>query len=107
MYFILKFFDRSVWVKQLSFLGKLDIIQNLPFEKFVLDTRYTINLLALTFFVLFSGAVIYLGLSFAFGSKEVWTFIGLLRRIFIRRKVTPIPKKETEPVSPIPTDTTT
>ena len=107
MYFILKFFDRSVWVKQLSFLGKLDIIQNLPFEKFVLDTRYTVNLLALTFFVLFSGAVIYLGLSFAFGSKEVWTFIGLLRRIFIRRKVTPIPKKETEPVSPIPTDTTT
>jgi len=106
MYFILKFFDRSVWVKQLSFLGKLEIIQNLPFESFVLDTRYTVNLIILTFFVLGSGTVIYLGLSLAFGSNEIWTFLGLLKRIFIRRKVTPIPKKETEPIAPTPGDTT-
>lgn len=105
MYLILKFFDRSVWVKQLSFLGKLPATQNLPFESFVLDTRYTVNLLILTAFVLFAGAVSYIGLSIAFGSKEVWTFFNLIKRTIARHKVTPIPKKETETIAPTPTDT--
>src|SRR4029079_19588228 len=60
MYFLLKLFDRSVWVKQLSFLGQVDISNNIPFELFVLDTRYTINLLILTIFVMVSGGFTYL-----------------------------------------------
>src|SRR3972149_11531965 len=57
MYFMLKFFDRSVWVKELSFLGRIDADKYIPFQRFVLDTRYTANLLILTMFVLLTGAV--------------------------------------------------
>jgi len=107
MYFLLKIFDRSVWIKQLSFLGRLEGVKNIVFEKFVLDTRYTANLLILTVFVVLIGAVVYLGLSLAFKSQELAYFLSLVRKILLRRRLTPIPAKETEPVAPIPTDTTT
>lgn len=104
MYFILKFFDRSVWVKKISFLGKLEVIQNLPFEKFVLDTRYTINLLILTVIVLLFGGLTYLVCSLILGSEELFLFLGILKRLVRKHKVAPIPKKETETVAPTPTD---
>ncbi|MBI4153564.1 hypothetical protein HY503_00990, partial [Candidatus Woesebacteria bacterium] len=68
----------------------------------VLDTRYTVNLLLLTLFVIAAGAVIYLGVSIILKSKEVWYFFNLVMRIFVRRKVSPIPAKEPEPVAPPP-----
>ncbi|KKR29379.1 murein biosynthesis integral membrane protein MurJ [Candidatus Woesebacteria bacterium RIFCSPHIGHO2_01_FULL_39_32] len=105
MYFMLKFFDRSVWVKELSFLGRIDADKYIPFQRFVLDTRYTANLLILTMFVLLTGAVLYIGLSIAFGSQEVWVFFNQIKRVFIRRQVAPIPKKEEEQVAPPTSDT--
>ena len=106
MYFLLKIFDRSVWIKQLSFLGRMEGVRNIVFEKFVLDTRYTINLLILTVFVIFMGGVVYLGLSFLFKSKELAYFTSIIKRVIIGRKVGGIPEKETETVAPTPTDTT-
>jgi putative peptidoglycan lipid II flippase len=105
MFFLLKVFDRSVWIKQLSFLGRLEGVRNIVFEKFVLDTRYTVNLLILTIFVVLVGGIVYLGLSFIFKSQELAYFLGLVRKILLRRKLSPIPAKETEPVAPTPTDT--
>lgn len=106
MYVLLKIFDRSVWVKRLSFLGKIESTKFIPFEIFVLDTRYTINLLILTIFVALIGIAVYLGLSVIFRTKEVFTFFSLVRRVFVKHKVTPIPKEEQEPVAPTPQDTT-
>ncbi|QLG69830.1 MAG: Integral membrane protein MviN [Candidatus Woesebacteria bacterium] len=88
MFFTLKFFDRSVWIKKLSFLGKIEAIQKLSFEKFVLDTRYTFNLLILTITVSFLGILVYLILSYALGNKELLTFTNLIKRILpIRKKL--------------------
>ncbi len=105
MYLLLKLFDRSVWVKRLSFLGTLESTKTIPFERFVLDTRYTINLLILTLMVSFVGAIVYLGIAIVLRTDQVWTFFNLVKRMF-GRKVTPIPKKEQEPVVPQPTDNT-
>lgn len=104
MYFLLKFFDRSVWIKRLSFLGKLEIAREIQFERFVLDTRYTVNLIILTIFVTTIGTIVYLLTSILFKSKEVWYFFNLASKI-TRRKVEPIPAKETEPLAPPPGET--
>jgi len=105
MYLLLKIFDRSVWVKRLSFLGKIEATRYLPFEKFVLDTRYTTNLIVLMILVTTVGAVVYISVSIILRSEQVWIFFNLLKRIFVRRKVAPIPAKEPEPVTPSTTDT--
>ena len=105
MYIFLKFFDRSVWVKRLSFLSRIDATKNIPFEKFVLDTRYTVNLLILTAVVGAVGATAYFLVSAVFKSEDLGVFINLLRRTFIKRQITPIPQKELETISPTPTET--
>lgn len=105
MFFLLKIFDRSVWVKRLSFLGQIDATREIPFERFVLDTRYTGNLFALTLMVTGVGVVIYLVISILLGSKEVWDFFGLVKGILVKHKVLAIPQKESEPITPTPTDT--
>ena len=107
MYFVLKVFDRSVWVKRLSFLGKIEASSVIPFEKFVLDTRYTGNLLVLTIAVSLIGAFIYLGIAIVLKQKEVWVFFDLLKRTFIKHKIAPIPLKKQEQITPTQTDTTT
>lgn len=107
MYFVLKIFDRSVWVKRLSFLGKIEAASVIPFEKFVLDTRYTVNLLVLTIAVSLIGAFVYLGIAIILKQKEVWIFFNLLKRTLIKHKLTPIPAKKQEPITPTQTDTTT
>ena len=107
MFFLVKIFDRSVWVKRLSFLGKIESTKVIEFERFVLDTRYTANLLILTIFVSLVGGLVYLGLSVILKNSEVYTFANLLKRVFIKGKVSPIPKEEPEQVSPTPTDTST
>lgn len=103
MYFLLKFFDRWTWIKRITFISKIDIAKNIDFERFVLDTRYTANLLILTFIAALVGFLVYLGLAILFRSEEVWNFFNLVRRILIRR-VTPIPSKEQELLSPPTTD---
>jgi putative peptidoglycan lipid II flippase len=105
MYFLIKFFDRSVWVKRLSFLGRLEGTKTIDFERFVLDTRYTGNLFILTMFVCLVGMLVYIGLSILFKSHEFWDFVNLVKRVLIKRKSISIPTKEEEPVVPTPTDT--
>jgi len=106
MFFVLKFFDKSVWVKRLSFLGRLDITKDIPFEKFVLDTRYTGNLLVLTIVVTLIGVSIYVLISLILKTKELWTFANLMKRVFVKRSFGTISLKEKEPVSSTPTETT-
>lgn len=60
MFFLLKIFDRSAWDKRLSFLGKFGLALPTTFERFVLDTRYTVNLVTLTFLVALVGIGTYL-----------------------------------------------
>ena len=88
----------------MSFLGGVESAEVFPFEKFVLDTRYTVNLLALTLLVVSVGIAVYLILAIIFKSKEVWDFFNLIKRLIVR-KVPPIPAKEQETVTPTPTDT--
>ena len=82
MFFILKFFDKSVWIKKLSFISNLD----LPFEKFVLDTRYTGNLLILTAIVGIIGVTVYLIILKLLKSKELDTFVNLVKRMLVGQK---------------------
>jgi len=102
MFLFLKFFDRSVWVKRLSFLSNLEATKNLNFENFVLDTRYTGNLIILTAMTAFLGLVIYVIISFLMGSEELFAFIRLIKR----RRLSPPPAKEQETVIPTPSDGT-
>lgn len=86
MFFVLKFFDRSVWIKRISFLGKTHIFGNVSFENFGLDTRYTFNLLILTIIVSLVGFLSYIVLSIIIGNKEVFSFYRLIRfRLFSLR----------------------
>ncbi|HKC05103.1 MAG TPA: murein biosynthesis integral membrane protein MurJ [Patescibacteria group bacterium] len=105
MYFLLKFFDKSVWVKQLSFLSRTQALSFLPFEKFVLDTRYTGNVLILTFMVFLIGMLVYLVMSLLLRIDEVKYFLGVARRLILKKIVPEISTREQEPVSPTTTDT--
>lgn len=100
MFFLLKFLDKSVWVKKISFLGKIGFVSGIPFEKFVLDTRYTANLILLTILVGTLGILVYLAISIFLKSKEVWFFANLIRKVIVTRVLPPIPGKEQEPVTP-------
>ena len=94
MYYFLKLFDRSVWVKNLPFVGRFSVA-NLPFESFVLDTRYTFNLLVLTAVVALVGLLVYLTASFILKSQELHSLLSI-----IRRRQIAAPPKEPEPIAP-------
>lgn len=105
MYIFLKFFDKSVWVKRLSFLTKIETLKYLPFEKFVLDTRYTMNLIILTLAVSTLGLIVYLLISLLLKTKEVYSLFNLVKRMVVKGKVGGLSSDEKELVSPTPTDT--
>lgn len=86
MFFILKFFDKSVWIKKLSFISNL----SLPFDKFVLDTRYAGNLLILTIIVGIIGVSVYLIILKLFKSTELETFVNLFKRMLQGQKFTTV-----------------
>ena len=100
MYFMLKLFDKSVWVKRLSFLSGVDATRVFPFEKFVLDTRYTGNLMILTGVTFLVGAVIYTLLSLLFRVDEASYFLSAAKKVITKRTLPPLPPKEQEPVTP-------
>lgn len=104
MYFMLKIFDKSVWVKRLSFLGGIDATRTFPFEKFVLDTRYTGNVIILTGVTFLVGLIIYTLLSLLFRVDEAKYFLRVAKRIIVKRVLPPLPSKEEEPITPT-TDT--
>ena len=83
MFFMLKFFDKSVWIKKISFVSNID----LPFENFVLDTRYALNLLILTSIVGIVGVTTYLLLLKLLKSNELDVFMNLVRRMFYSQKI--------------------
>lgn len=105
MYLLLKVFDRSVWIKKLSFLSGLDVVNNFPFQKFVLDTRYAGNLLILTILVFLIGMVVYILISLVLKIPETRYFLGIFKKLILKKIIPAIPAKETEPVSPTTTDT--
>lgn len=80
MFFIIKFFDRSVWVKRLSFLGNIKSVESLNFESFVVDTRYTGNLIALTAATALIGMFVYVLVSYLFRSKELFALFRLVSK---------------------------
>lgn len=86
MFFFLKILDRSAWDKRLSFLGDFGLVLPVSFDRFVLDTRYTFNLIFLTAIVGIIGLVSYLLLARILGVKEIAVFAKLLTR-FKRPKI--------------------
>jgi putative peptidoglycan lipid II flippase len=106
MFIILKFFDRSVWVKRLSFITNIQALRNIQFEKFVLDTRYTVNLLVLTAIVALVGVISYVLISLILQSEELKTFLELIKRVIIKPKTLAIAEKEEESVVPTSSDST-
>ena len=90
MFLALKFFDRSVWRG----------IRPASFEKFVLDTRYTVNLIVLTVLVTLVGGLAYLTFSIVFKSDELKYFVNFIRKTFSSKKLAAVSERQTEIVSP-------
>ncbi|OGM03066.1 murein biosynthesis integral membrane protein MurJ [Candidatus Woesebacteria bacterium GWA1_41_8] len=104
MFFFLKFFDRYTWIKRISFLSKIESTKNIPFQLFVLDTRYTINLLILTSIVTVVGLGVYFLSLIIFKSEEIGILTGQLKGLLGKSGVSGIAKGEQETVIPPPTD---
>jgi len=85
MYVLLKVLDRSAWDKNLSFLGRWALPE--PWPNFVLDTRYTLNLIILTAIVFLFGMGIYLLICRMLRVEEVGIISQAWRRISAFRKV--------------------
>ena len=98
MFFFLKLFDRSVWVKRLSFVIDINAVSNLNLESFVLDTRYTSNLLILTGITACLGLIIYVFVSVLLKSDELAVFWNVVKS----GRFAPLPKKEVEQMAPSP-----
>lgn len=81
MFFLLKVLDRSAWDKRLSFLGQFGLALPAPFEKVVLDTHYTANLIILTFVVTVVGLVCYLAATWFLGIRELDTVVRAVKRV--------------------------
>ncbi len=96
MYFLIRFFDRWYWIQQVT---------SIPFDKFVLDTRYTLNVLILTILSFAIGMGVYIGLTLLLRVDESRYFLTVMRRFIVRRKLPGIPQKEQEPITPITPDT--
>ena len=79
MYVVLKIFDRSAWDQQLSFLGGFALPEQ--WADFVLDTRYTKNLIILTGFVAALGAGVYLLVCRILRVRELSIFSQVWQRI--------------------------
>ncbi|MBI4059027.1 murein biosynthesis integral membrane protein MurJ [Candidatus Microgenomates bacterium] len=95
MYLLLKILDRAVWDKNLSFLGNLGLSLPTGFERFVLDTRYTINLIFLTLLVMTVGFLVYFAMSVFFKVREVEILARWVGQI-LKREAPPVPREATE-----------
>lgn len=106
MFFLLKVFDRSVWDKRLSFLSYFGLNLSTNLERFVLDTRYTVNLILLTAFVALAGVASYLALASVLKIKA-WSMLAKLDyrragKAFLKEPdqeiITTSPKEESAPL---------
>ena len=105
MYILLKVLDRSAWDQKLSFFRHIGLSLPTTFDLFVLDTRYTVNLVAVTFLVALFGFLLYLALSYILKIEELQFVVRALRKI--SRNHLPAFLKEsesqnTEPIAPTP-----
>jgi len=89
MFFFLKILDRSAWDKKLSFLGKFGLALPVTFDRFVLDTRYTVNLIYLTFIVFLIGVGVYLFMAGVFKIPETRIFAKLITKIVRPKMISP------------------
>jgi putative peptidoglycan lipid II flippase len=80
MFVFLKILDRSVWDKRLSFLKWFGLKLPVSFNYFVLDTRYTSNLIFLTAIVSLIGLLTYLALVKILKVEELKLFSHFFRR---------------------------
>ena len=103
MFVFLKILDRSVWDKHLSFLGWFGLALPISFDRFVLDTRYTLNLIYLTAIVGFVGLASYLLLSRILRIEEMSILTKILAKIRKAKFVPPRIPKEKEPITITPT----
>lgn len=94
MFMLLKVFDRSAWDKKLSFLGQMGLGLPTTFDKFVLDTRYTTNLIFLTIVVTLIGLSIYLVLAYLLKIEELGILVRGIRKIFSKFPASHKDKKE-------------
>ncbi len=78
MYVVLKIFDRSVWEKSLSFLGVFGLKLPTFFENLVLDTRYTMNLLLISFLVSVIGLTTYLFMAWILRIEQLSAVVKLV-----------------------------
>jgi len=104
MFFFLKFFDRYTWIQRISFLNTIEIAKKIPFQKFVLDTRYTVNVLALTIAVAIIGFLVYFVSLLILRSEEIGILLGQLKGVLAKRGIAAVSKAEQETVIPTPTD---
>jgi len=79
MYFIMKILDRSAWDRRLSFLGNFVLPEE--YSKFVLDTRYTKNLIFLTVLVMLIGALVYLAVCRLLKVQEISILSKVWKRL--------------------------
>ncbi len=96
MFFLIKFFDRWYWIRQVT---------SIPFDKFVLDTRYTFNVVILTTISFAAGMLIYICSALILKVDEAGYFVNVIKKFMVRRVIPGIPIKEEEPVTPITPDT--
>jgi len=89
MFFFLKILDRSAWDKKLSFLGKFGLALPVTFDRFVLDTRYTINLIYLTIIVCLIGVVAYVFMVGIFRIPEAKIIARLITKITRPKTISP------------------
>jgi len=89
MFFFLKILDRSAWDKKLSFLGKFGLALPVTFDRFVLDTRYTVNLIYLTIIVCLIGLAVYIFMIGVFKIPEIKIFARLLTKITRPKIISP------------------
>jgi putative peptidoglycan lipid II flippase len=94
MFALLKTFDKSAWIKRLSFINSIDALKNLNFEHFVLDTRYTFNLIVLTTITAIIGILVYIVVLWVLKSEELFVFVRLIRARAFKEL-----EKEEEPVT--------
>lgn len=94
MFALLKTFDRSAWIKRLSFINSIDALKNLNFEHFVLDTRYTFNLIILTGITAMIGLIVYIIVLWLLRSNELAVFVKLIKARAFKEL-----EKEEEPVT--------
>lgn len=97
MYFLLKFLDKSVWVKR-----GINPSLLIPFDKLILDTRYTVNLIILTAVVGIVGLASYVITAYLFKSSELAAFVEVIRRNRMFLRIT----RKLEPVTETPTSDT-